>query len=216
MSVFVGGPRTATGFLGASKILPLAPRSNFLQSQTSLFSTRSRKTTKSTRLFPEEVNILYDSKCNVCKLEIDFLRRRDEKLAKKRATNGLAPQPKLKFTDLESGNYNSADPANGGITYETGMASMHAVTANGKVMNGVPVFRLAYEQVNLGWLFAVTEIRFVKQIADWVYNLFAKYRTNITRGQSVESLIEVYREKKDLEEKQQAEDCELCQENSTK
>lgn len=29
-----------------------------------------------TRLFPEEINIIYDSKCNVCKLEMDLLARR--------------------------------------------------------------------------------------------------------------------------------------------
>ena len=173
-----------------------------LAPNTRVFSSR----TDASRLFPEEVNILYDSKCNVCKLEIDFLQRRDERLARKRGGS-----PRLKFTDLESGNYNDQDPANGGVTYEVGMASMHAVTADGKVMSGVPVFRAAYEQVNLGWLFAITKIPWVKRIADKGYNLFAKYRTNITRGESVESLIEVYREKKALEQQQKADDCEVCQ-----
>ena len=170
----------------------------------------------SDRLFPEEVNIIYDSKCNVCKLEIDFLRRRDERLAKQRVTNGAAPQARLRFTDLESGNYNAKDPVNGGVTYEVGMASMHAVTSDGKVLSGVPVFALAYEQVSLGWLFAITKIPWVKRIADKVYDIFAKYRTRITRGQSVESLIEVYRQKRALEEQQKADDCEVCQEKDPK
>ena len=50
---------------------------------------------KATRLFPEEVNIIYDSKCNICKLEIDFLAKRD-------AEKINVGAPKLKMTDLES------------------------------------------------------------------------------------------------------------------
>ena len=187
----------------------------FSAASTSRLFSASTAAAVSQRLFPEEVNIIYDSKCNVCKLEIDFLRRRDERLAKKRVTNGSTPQPRLRFTDLESGKYDAQDPANGGVTYEVGMASMHAVTSDGKVLNGVPVFSLAYEQVNLGWLFAITKIPIFKSIADAVYDIFAKYRTQITRGQSVDSLIEVYRQKKALEEEQNAEDCDVCQDKGS-
>ena len=174
------------------------------------------------RLFPEEINIIYDSKCNVCNLEIEFLRRRDLKLTEKRhydiANNGQLPQPRLKFTDLESSDYNPQDPANGGVTYERGMKSMHAITADGKVVDGVPVFKMAYDQVNLGWLFAVTKIAWVKRIADRGYDLFAKYRTNITRGQNVDALIQAYQEKKAMEEQKQKnlDDCDACAEKLTK
>ena len=170
------------------------------------------------RLFPEEINIIYDSKCNVCNLEISFLRKRDRKLAEKRCTDadagkGQVPQPRLRFTDLESSDYNPEDPANGGVTYAQGMKSMHAVTANGKVVSGVPVFHMAYEQVNLGWLFAVTKIALIKRIADSLYDIFARYRTNITRGQSVDSLIQAYGEKKELEKQRKKElfDCDSCE-----
>ena len=202
--------RAASGFHCAR---PAISKAFYHSCQSRLFSCRINKKT-SGRLFAEEVNIIYDSKCNVCNIEIEFLRRRDEKLAQKRASDGLSPQPRLRFTDLESGNYNHKDPANGGVTYEIGMASMHAVTADGKVMKGVPVFRLAYEQVNLGWLFAVTKFPFVKKIADNVYNMFAKYRTQITRGETIESLVKAYREKKAVEQKQKAADCEACNEKT--
>jgi len=187
---------------------------------TRLFASLSKQD-PTNRLFREEVNILYDSKCNVCKLEIDFLRRRDERLARIRAEQtghlGVEPQTRLKFTDIECENYNPKDPANGGVTYEVGMASMHAVTCDGKVMSGVPVFQLAYEQVHLGWLFAVTKIPWVKRMADKVYNIFAKYRTNMTRGRSIDSLIRAYREKKDLMEQQKSEEnCQVCQEKPKK
>lgn len=66
----------------------------------------------------------------------------------------------MRFTDLEgeTGPYDASDPANGGISYATGMASMHGVTPDGKVITGVPVFRQAYEEVGLGWLFAITKV----------------------------------------------------------
>ena len=190
----------------------------------SCFSSISDSSSKKRkdRLFSEELNIIYDSKCNVCNLEINFLRKRDLKLAEKRSNNDnnsvpALPQPRLKFTDIEGSEYNPQDPANGGVTYETGMKSMHAVTASGKVVHGVPVFHMAYEQVNLGWLFAVTKIAWVKRIADFGYDVFAKYRTNITRGQKVDALVQAYQEKKALEKQEgkELEDCEACAEKAT-
>ncbi|KAL3930456.1 MAG: hypothetical protein SGARI_004477 [Bacillariaceae sp.] len=104
----------------------------------------------SERLFAEELNVLYDSKCNVCKLEMEWLAKRDTRLN--------PDQPKLKLTDLEDANFDPKDPSNGGINYETGMAAIYAVKANGDVLKGVPAFALAYEQVNLGWLWASLQL----------------------------------------------------------
>ncbi len=156
-----------------------------------------------TRLFPEEVNIIYDSKCNVCKLEIDFLAKRD-------AEKVNVGAPKLKMTDLESETYDENDPANGGVSYRKGLAAIHAVTAEGKVVTGVPVFALAYEQVKLGWLFKITTWPIVKNIVDVGYKVFAKYRTNLTRGASIETLVKEYEAKKALQTKIDDDDCDLC------
>jgi predicted DCC family thiol-disulfide oxidoreductase YuxK len=163
---------------------------------TSPQGSSSTLETQEKRLFPEEINIIYDSKCNVCKLEIDWLASRDLK-----ENSG---KPKLKMTDLESGSYNENDPANGGIDYETGMAAIHAITPDGKVLKGVPVFRVAYTQVGLGWLFAIAEWPFFHPLLNWGYEVFAKYRTNFTRGSSLEKLVEAYDAKKSLE------NCEVC------
>jgi predicted DCC family thiol-disulfide oxidoreductase YuxK len=161
----------------------------------------SDKDDRRRRLFPEDLNIIYDSKCNVCQLEIEFLRKRDLRLRQK-------GQARLKFTDLEggstdgggddSGDYDPDLPANAGIDYATGMASMHGVTADGQVLKGVPVFRKAYEAVDLGWLFAITTWPGVSWVADRLYDVFAKYRTRLTRGTSVERLVEAYGAKKAL------------------
>lgn len=159
------------------------------------------------RLFPQELNILYDSKCNVCKLEIDFLRRRDERL---NGSEGGDATTRLKFTDLEADNFDDQDPANGGIDYERGMKAMHAVTPDGQVVEGVPVFKLAYEQVKLGWLFRVTEIPGLSWLFDRGYDIFAAYRTVLTRGTSVPTLVEAYQEKQQLIKEQEAANCETC------
>jgi hypothetical protein len=88
------------------------------------------------------------------------------------------------MTDLESDNYNPSDPANGNVSYRDGMAAIHAITHDGKVVKGVEVFALAYQQVGLGWLFAITKWPVVEPL---------------------------YEEKKSLEqEKKDAQDCETC------
>ena len=177
--------------------LPLNPLRSFSTTQNNV------NIGDKTRLFPEEVNIIYDSKCNVCKLEIDFLAKRD-------AEKINVGAPKLKMTDLESETYDENDPANGGVSYRKGLAAIHAVTAEGKVVTGVPVFALAYEQVNLGWLFKITTWPIMKNIVEVGYKVFAKYRTNLTRGASIETLVKEYEAKKALQMKIDNANCDVC------
>ena len=153
------------------------------------------------RLFPEELNILYDSKCNVCQWEINFLRQRD--LAKNQK------KPRLRFTDLEGPHYNPTDPANGGISYAVGMASMRGILPTGQVLTGVPVFRKAYDQVGLGWLFVITKWPVFRELADFGYRIFAKYRTRLTRGgKSVPELVAIYEERQKAMNVDKANECE--------
>lgn len=169
------------------------------------------------RLFPEEMNIIFDSKCNICKLEINFLRNRDVKLHGKNSR-------KLRFTDLEGDDrlgsggveevtttgatttslYDPTLTQNGGVTYKVGMSSMHAVLSNGDVIHGPPVFHLAYEKVRLGWLFYITKLPLATKILDILYNIFAKYRTNVTRRKSIDELVMMYEQKRILEKQQQS------------
>ena len=66
-------------------------------------------------LFPEKLNIIYDSKCSVCQFEVDYLQARiDEHFGGSREM--------IRFTDLEAEEgYDESDPVNGGVTYEIGM-----------------------------------------------------------------------------------------------
>ena len=140
-------------------------------------------------LFPEELNIIYDSKCGICKLEMDFLARRDEKLYG-------STSRKLRLTDIESEDYNPDDPSNGGVSYKKGMSAIHAVTADGRVIEGVPVFGRAYDLVGLGWYLRFMEWPVMKPVATWGYEAFAKYRTYVTRGSSLEDLVKAHDERK--------------------
>lgn len=203
------------------KISPLAAMPSSLsaavtQSSLSLSSSSSPSPVK---LFEEDLNIIYDSKCNICKLEIDFLRRRDRARAISLSYSSRnTATGKLKFTDLEgveTGPYNPQDPANAGIDYPTALATMHAVTQDGRILTGVPVFRAAYQAVGLGWLFALTTWPGIQQVSNWLYKLFAAYRTNLTRGATQNELVQLYHEKQRLESLKQAKDqCKTCQSSS--
>lgn len=117
------------------------------------------------------------------------------------------------MTDLECPSYNPNDACNGGVSYEKGMAAIHAVTADGQVIQGVPVFSSAYQLVELGWLFKCTEWPILKDLFIWGYELFAKYRTNFTRGSNLDDLVEAYYAQKALEDAKKngkEEDCSAC------
>ena len=159
-------------------------------------------------LFPEQLNIIYDSKCSICKLEMDFLARRDAKLS-----GSLGPK-KIRLTDIESDSYDADDPVNGGVTYERGMAAIHAVTSDGRVIEGPSVFSKAYALVELGWLFKFTEWRIMKPFVQWGYEVFANYRTIVTRGETLEDLYAAKKKKKKkknmLYQNGKDEECDMC------
>ena len=74
--------------------------------------------------------------------------------------------------------------------------SFHAIKPNGEVLHGVPVFREAYEIVDQSWVWAATKIPVIRKLASFGYEIFAQIRTPITRGSSVEDLIEKHNQQK--------------------
>ena len=156
------------------------------------------------RLFPEELNILYDSKCNICQLEMDFLARRDA------ARSGVASRRRIRLTDVEGAGYDPADPRNGGVSYARGMASIHAVASDGRVMEGVPVFHRAYDLVGLGWLFRFTEWPWTQPVVRWAYRLFARHRTRVTRGASLDALVQQHNRRNATTEESAGDECHRC------
>jgi len=119
--------------------------------------------------------LLYDGGCPLCVREVDFLRERD---------GGAG---KLSLVDVAADDYDPKE--NAGIEYETAMATIHGVDAEGRVYTGVEVFRKAYEAVGIGYVYALTKIPAVLNAANAVYDVWAKYRLNVTgRGSLAEHL----------------------------
>jgi predicted DCC family thiol-disulfide oxidoreductase YuxK len=124
------------------------------------------------------LTILYDGGCPLCRREVTFLERRDRQRH--------ADQTTLAFVDIDRPDY---DPqAHQGITYREAMGRIHGVEANGTVLQDLAVFRRAYEQVGLGWLYAPTRWPVVGPLAEGAYGLWARLRLAITGRPSLGQL----------------------------
>ena len=66
----------------------------------------------------------------------------------------------------------------------------------------------AYAAVGLGWVWAIYDNPLAARLLDFGYALFARYRTNLTRGTSLEALYAARRAARALDG---AADCETCQ-----
>lgn len=121
------------------------------------------------------LNLLYDSKCAVCQWEVDNLQ-------------SLGCGDKITFTDLEDAQY---DPAqNAGVGYKEAMERITAVTADGEIVQGLEVFARCYAEVGLGWMFGVTRVPILGAVLAKAYEAFAVVRTLLTRGRSIDALVE--------------------------
>lgn len=111
------------------------------------------------------IQVLYDGDCPLCMREINMLQARD--------VDG-----RISFVDIADGNY---DPdMHAGISFEQAMERIHAILPDGRVVVDVEVFRRLYEEVGLGWVYALTRIPAVEKVANRVYSLWAKYRLPVT------------------------------------
>ena len=89
------------------------------------------------KVVTDQIDLLYDSECPICQMEVDFLKKRD--------TNN-----RIRYTDLSDPSYNPKEHAN--IRFEDGMRKIRAVLPDGKVVTGVEVFRQTYDAIGLGWI----------------------------------------------------------------
>lgn len=111
------------------------------------------------------LTLLYDANCPVCSLEMDHLRERNHE--------GL-----LVFIDIHAAGF---DPAPFGATLADMNAEIHARRADGEVIRGVQVLRLAYEAVGLGWVLRPTAWGPLRRLSEEGYRLFARHRMRISR-----------------------------------
>ena len=122
-----------------------------------------------------QIKLLYDGECPLCVREVNFLTKKD-------AGRGI-----VNFVDIASLDY---DPkANAGIDFATAMGRIHAILPNGTIVKNVEAFRLVYEYLGIGWIYAATKIPLVGAIADWIYGIWADWRLKLTRRPDIDIII---------------------------
>ena len=112
------------------------------------------------------LKIFYDASCPVCALEMDQLRSRD----------GAG---RLDLVDMSALDF---DAACHGFAPADLDAAIHAVRPDGSVVRGMPVLRLAYAAVGLGWLLRPTGFGPLRPAFDAAYRIFARHRRSISRA----------------------------------
>mmetsp|Transcript_251 Transcript_251/g.799 ORF Transcript_251/g.799 Transcript_251/m.799 type:complete len:198 (-) Transcript_251:179-772(-) len=136
-----------------------------------------------------KVRLLYDSDCPLCMREVNFLTKKD-------AGRGI-----IDFVDIVDLGYSPED--NQGISFEEAMGRIHAILPDGRVITGVEVFREVYSALGMGWVYAITKVPGIGQLADSVYNLWADARLRLTGRKDLAELI-----KEREEQLAQLSDCE--------
>jgi predicted DCC family thiol-disulfide oxidoreductase YuxK len=111
-----------------------------------------------------DIKVLYDGECPLCMREVAMLRRRNR-------------EGRAAFEDIAAPGF---DPARYGLDHEAVMGRIHGVLPDGRVVEGVEVFRRVYEAVGLGWLMAPSRWPGVRRLYDWGYRVFARNRLRIT------------------------------------
>jgi predicted DCC family thiol-disulfide oxidoreductase YuxK len=125
-----------------------------------------------------QLTLLYDGGCPLCLREVRFLKQRDQRLHPR--------APRLAFVDINDADYNPND--NGGISYREAMGRIHARRVDGTVLRDLEVFRAAYQLIGLGWLYAPSDWPGLRQLADGLYGIWARWRLPLTRRPNLDQL----------------------------
>lgn len=121
-----------------------------------------------------KIDLLYDSECPICALEVEFLKKRDI-------------HNRIRFTDLSSPDYNPSE--HGNVPFADGMRKIRAVMPDKSVITGVEVFRQTYSAIGLGWVFHATNLPIIGKAADALYDIWAEHRLRLTgRGDLADEL----------------------------
>ena len=112
------------------------------------------------------LTLFYDAACPVCSLEMDHLRERDR-------------YGWLRFVDIAAPGFDAAEY---GTTAAAMDAEIHGLAADGTMLRGVEVLRLAYDAVGLGWVLEPTGWAPLRPLFDAGYRVFARHRRRISRA----------------------------------
>jgi predicted DCC family thiol-disulfide oxidoreductase YuxK len=113
---------------------------------------------------PYDVEIFFDGDCPLCTREVALLRRFDR-------------QSRIRFTDIAAPEF---DASRLGLTQAILMDSIHGRLPDGRLIEGVEVFRRAYQAIGLGPLVMLTRLPGIRQLLDLAYRAFAKRRLQLT------------------------------------
>jgi predicted DCC family thiol-disulfide oxidoreductase YuxK len=133
-----------------------------------LMSAESNNSSKS-------IKLLYDGKCPLCQREVCFLSEKD-------ADKGL-----VEFIDITDDNYSST--ANGGVEFADGMARIHAILPDGRVIQNVEVFRQIYQALGMGWIYSWTKLPIIKFMVDTIYAIWANLRLKVTGRPDLKTIV---------------------------
>ena len=122
-----------------------------------------------------KIKLLYDGECPLCVREVNFLTKKDR-------GRGI-----VKFVDIADPNYDPQE--NAGVDFVTAMGVIHGILPDGTVIKNVEVFRQVYEQLGMGWVYAITRIPLVGKLADWLYGIWANWRLKITGRPEIETIL---------------------------
>lgn len=111
------------------------------------------------------MTIYYDASCPLCNAEINNLQRR--------STDG-----RLAFVDISAPGFASQPP---GVTLAQMMALIHARKADGSIIQGMEVFRLAYGAAGIGWVAGALDLPVIGTLAERLYPWIARHRQRFPR-----------------------------------
>lgn len=111
------------------------------------------------------LKLLYDGECPICKREICILKKKDR-------------QTKIEFIDISSKEFSPLE--NNNIEYNTAMSQIHAIDGKGNLLVGIPAFAAVYARSQLLVTSTLLRIPFIKRILKPLYTLFAKNRLCLT------------------------------------
>lgn len=108
---------------------------------------------------------LYDGACRICLFDVANLRRHDRR-------------GRLVFVDVAAPDF---DPSLYGRSAEELLARIHGRRADGTMVEGPEVFRLAMTAIGCGWLVAPTRLPGLRQCSEVAYRWFARNRVELSR-----------------------------------
>jgi predicted DCC family thiol-disulfide oxidoreductase YuxK len=141
---------------------------------------------QSTPLPQWKIKLLYDGECPLCVREVNFLQKRDR-------GRGL-----VSFVDIADDDYDPTE--NGGVDFATAMGRIHAVLADGSVIQNVEVFRRVYEILGIGWIYAATKWPVIGPVVDALYGIWADWRLALTRRPDLKTILAEREERLELRE----------------